>query len=156
MKFKIVLIVVAIFTLGASPLFADCWLACDDAYAEAERACSDAYSDPADYAECEGWAADDYTTCLDSCEIGDEYSPTPGPWWIGDVDGVRLVTPQKPSSLQTYADLSESRELSNRTKQPREMARILFAGVEPVLNRRTILREPLSCRQALTKTSSTM
>lgn len=78
-RFLIALVILA--ALVATPLAADCWLDCDRAEEEAIAAC-DAYRNPVEYEKCVRWAMDDYYSCLDACEIGDEYRPYPGPWWL--------------------------------------------------------------------------
>lgn len=66
--------------LVSTPLAADCWLDCDEEEQAAYAAC-DAIADPVLHAECVAWVFSDHITCLDACETGDDYQPTPGPWW---------------------------------------------------------------------------
>ena len=79
-KSLILLTILAVFV--ASPSLADCWLDCDEAEREAIEAC-DAVSDPAEYVQCIHYAESEYITCLDSCESGDDYWPSP---WVSQLD----------------------------------------------------------------------
>ncbi len=106
MTYRFLIALATLTVLVATPLTADCWLDCDAAEEEAIAAC-DAFRDPVEYAQCVRWAMDDYYVCLDACEIGDEHSPSPGPWWPVDWNQGRCSV-KAPGGLQTNASVRSS------------------------------------------------